>query len=192
VGNVTFQGPVPFLPQDGNLRSIGAIKVPDGDPQLGFVSSFVPTYAQSSDKSTISVFPELLDPKLLFSIWQGDLGLDTGVPQSVYRIDTSKMKQIALDSLKPGEFLKFSEGSIAFEDVVPWVNLQIVSDPGKSYSLIGGIVAILGLLASLFTKRRRIWIRVAEGEVQVAGLAKNGAPGLDIEMSEFVAKLRGK
>jgi cytochrome c biogenesis protein len=191
-GNVTFQGPVPFLPQDGNLRSIGAIKVPDGDPQLGFVSSFVPTYAQSSDKSSISVFPELLDPKLLFSIWQGDLGLDSGVPQSVYRIDTSKMKQIALDSLKPGEFLKFSEGSITFEDVVPWVNLQIVSDPGKSYSLIGGIVAILGLLASLFTKRRRIWIRVAAGEVQVAGLAKNGAPGLDIEMSEFVAKLRGK
>ena len=191
IGNVTFQGPVPFLPQDANLRSIGAIKVPDGDPQLGFVSSFVPTYERTSDQGAISVFPELLDPKLLFSIWQGDLGLDTGVPQSVYRIDTSNMKQIMLDSLKPGEFLKFSEGTITFEDVVPWVNLQIVSDPGKSYSLIGGIVAILGLLASLFTRRRRIWIRISAGEVQVAGLAKNGAPGLEIEMSEFVAKLRG-
>lgn len=190
-GNVTFQGPVPFLPQDANLRSIGAIKVPDGDPQLGFVSSLVPTYARGSDKSAISVFPELLDPKLLFSIWQGDLGLNNGKPQSVYRIDTTNMKQIALDSLKPGEFLKFSEGTISFEAVVPWVNLQIVSDPGKSYSLIGGIVAILGLLASLFTRRRRIWIRVIDGEVQVAGLAKNGAPGLEIEMAEFVAKLRG-
>jgi len=190
-GNVTFQGPVPFLPQDGNLRSIGAIKVPDGNPQLGLVSSFVPTYARSSNQGAISVFPELLDPKLLFSIWQGDLGLDNGVPQSVYRIDTSKMKQIALSSLKPGEFLKFSEGTVTFEDVVPWVNLQIVSDPGKSYSLIGGIVAILGLLASLFTRRRRIWIRVSAGEIQVAGLAKNGAPGLAIEMSEFVAKLKG-
>jgi cytochrome c biogenesis protein len=191
IGNVTFQGPVPFLPQDGNLRSIGAIKVPDGDPQLGFVASFVPTYERTSDQGAISVFPEALDPHLLFSIWQGDLGLDTGRPQSVYRIDTSNMKQIALDSLKPGEFLKFSEGTITFEDVVPWVNLQIVSDPGKSYSLIGGIVAILGLLASLFARRRRIWIRVSAGEVQVAGLAKNGAPGLEIEMSEFVAKLRG-
>jgi cytochrome c biogenesis protein len=190
-GNVTFQGPVPFLPQDGNLRSIGAIKVPDGDPQLGFVASFVPTYARSTNQGAISVFPELLDPKLLFSIWQGDLGLNSGNPQSVYRIDTSKMKQISLNSLKPGEFLKFSEGTITFEDVVPWVNLQIVSDPGKSYSLIGGIVAILGLLASLFTRRRRIWIRVSAGEVQVAGLAKNGAPGLAIEMSEFVAKLKG-
>lgn len=192
IGNVTFQGPVPFLPQDANLRSIGVIKVPDGDPQLGFVSSFVPTYERSSDQGAISVFPEALDPKLLFSIWQGDLGLDNGNPQSVYRIDTSKMKQITLDSLKPGEFLKFTEGTITFEDVMPWVNLQIVSDPGKSYSLIGGIVAILGLLASLFTRRRRIWIRVSAGEVQVAGLAKNGAPGLEIEMSEFVAKLRGK
>jgi len=190
-GNVTFQGPVPFLPQDGNLRSIGAIKVPDGEPQLGFVSSFVPTYARSTNQGAISVFPELLDPKLLFSIWQGDLGLDSGNPQSVYRIDTSKMKQISLNSLKPGEFLKFSEGTITFEDVVPWVNLQIVSDPGKSYSLIGGIVAILGLLASLFTRRRRIWIRVSAGEVQVAGLAKNGAPGLAVEMSEFVSKLKG-
>jgi len=191
IGNVTFQGPVPFLPQDGNLRSIGAIKVPDGDPQLGFVSSFMPTYERSSNQGAISAFPELLNPKLLFSIWKGDLGLDNGRPQSVYRIDTSKMKQISLNSLKPGEFLKFSEGTITFEDVAPWVNLQIVSDPGKSYSLIGGIVAILGLLASLFTRRRRIWIRVAAGEVQVAGLAKNGAPGLTIEMSEFVAKLKG-
>jgi cytochrome c biogenesis protein len=190
-GNVTFQGPVPFLPQDGNLRSIGAIKVPDGDPQLGFVSSFVPTYARSSDQGAISVFPEALDPKLLFSIWQGDLGLDSGNPQSVYRIDTSKMKQIALNSLKPGEFLKFSEGTITFEGVVPWVNLQIVSDPGKSYSLIGGIVAILGLLTSLFTRRRRIWIRVSDGKVEVAGLAKNSAPGLEAEMKEFVTRLRG-
>jgi cytochrome c biogenesis protein len=191
IGNVTFQGPVPFLPQDGNLKSVGAIKVPDGDPQLGFVSTFMPTYSRSPNQGATSAFPELLDPKLLFSIWQGDLGLDSGTPQSVYRIDTSKMKQIALDSLKPGEFLKFSEGTITFEDVVPWVNLQIVSDPGKSYSLIGGIVAILGLLASLFTRRRRIWIRVSDGEVQVAGLAKNGAPGLEIELSEFVAKLKG-
>jgi len=191
-GNVTFQGPVPFLPQDGNLRSIGAIKVPDGNPQLGFVSSFVPTYARSAKQGAISVFPELLDPKLLFSIWQGDLGLNSGKPQSVYRIDTSKMKQIGLNSLKPGEFLKFSEGTITFEGVVPWVNLQIVSDPGKSYSLIGGIVAILGLLASLFTRRRRIWIRVESGEVQVAGLAKNSAPGLAVEMTEFVTKLKEK
>lgn len=191
-GFVAFQGPVPFLPQDGNLRSIGAIKVPDADPQIGFVSSFVPTYERSADQGAISVFPELLDPKLLFSIWKGDLGLDSGVPQSVYRIDTSKMEQIGLDSLKPGEKFDFPEGSITFEGVVPWINLQVVNDPGKEFALFGAIVAVLGLLASLFGRRRRIWIRVVGKKVEVAGLAKNGAPGLKQEIDLFVNHVKGE
>ncbi len=190
-GQVALQGPIPFLPQDGNLSSIGSIKVPDANPQLGFVASFYPTFVREGGEGGISVFPEALDPKLLFSIWEGDLGLDSGIPQSVYRIDTSKMKRIALDSLKPGETFSYPEGTIKFETFVPWINLQIVDDPGKSYSLYGAIAAILGLLASLFGRRRRIWIRITStGVVEVAGLAKNGAPGLDAEIERFVTHLK--
>jgi cytochrome c biogenesis protein len=190
-GDVVFQGPVPFLPQDGNLRSIGAIKVPDTRPQIGFVASFLPTFSRDATQGGISLFPEALDPKLLFSIWEGDLGLDSGIPQSVYRIDTSKMKRIALDSLKPGESYNFSAGSVTFETFVPWINLQIVDDPGKSYALYGAIAAILGLLASLFGRRRRIWVRITSvGVVEVAGLAKNGAPGLEEEIATLVAYMR--
>jgi len=191
VGNVTFQGAVPFLPQDTNLRSIGAIKVPEATPQLGFVSSFVPTYERDPKMGAISIYPLLLEPKLLFSIWEGDLGLDTGIPQSVYKIDTTKMTRIALDSLAPGESYSFNGGSITFEKVEPWINLQIVRDPGKSYSLIGGILALLGLLASLFGRRRRIWIKVdASGQVEVAGLAKTNAAALEIEMAHFVSAVK--
>jgi cytochrome c biogenesis protein len=191
VGNVTFQGAIPFLPQDTNLRSIGAIKVPEASPQIGFVSSFVPTYERDPKMGAISIYPLLLEPKLLFSIWEGDLGLDTGIPQSVYKIDTTKMTRIALDSLASGESYSFNGGSITFEKVEPWINLQIVRDPGKSYSLIGGILALLGLLASLFGRRRRIWIRVdASGQVEVAGLAKTNAAALEIEMAHFVSAVK--
>ena len=190
-GNVALQGPVPFLPQDGNLRSIGAIKVPDADPQIGFVASFMPTNSRTPAQGAISIFPELLDPKLLFSIWKGDLGLDTGVPQSVYRLDTTKLTKVGLGSVKPGQTFTYPEGSITLETVVPWINLQIVEDPGKKYALIGGIVAVLGLLSSLYGRRRRIWIRVKASEVEVAGLAKNGAPGLEAEVKSFVAAVKG-
>ena len=193
VGNVTFQGAVPFLPQDTNLRSIGSIKVPEASPQIGFVSSFVPTYERDPQMGAISVYPLLLEPKLLFSIWEGDLGLDTGIPQSIYKIDTTSMTRIALDSLAPGESYSFNGGSITFEKVEPWINLQIVRDPGKSYSLIGGILALLGLLASLFGRRRRIWIKVdASGRVEVAGLAKTNAAALEEEMLRFVSAIKGE
>jgi cytochrome c biogenesis protein len=192
-GNVAFQGPVPFLPQDGNLRSIGAIKVPDADPQIGFVASFLPTFSRTPNQGGISVFPEALSPKLLFSAWLGDLGLDSGVPQSVYRINTSKMKRVALSSLTPGETYKFPEGQITFEGLTPWINLQVVSDPGKKYALVGAIVAVLGLLASLFGRRRRIWVRMSEEKkIEVAGLAKNGAPGLADEISKLVSFIKGE
>ena len=190
-GNVALQGPIPFLPQDGNLRSIGAIKVPDAEPQIGFVSSFVPTNARTAGQGAISIFPELLDPKLLFSIWKGDLGLDSGVPQSVYRIDTTQLEKVGLGSVKPGETFTYPEGSITLETVVPWINLQIVEDPGKRYALIGGIFAVLGLLSSLYGRRRRIWIRLTSSGVEVAGLAKNSAPGLEAEIVKFVSEIRG-
>ena len=190
--NVVFQGPVPFLPQDGNLRSIGSIKVPDTSPQLGFVSSFVPTNARTTDQGAISIFPELLDPKLLFSIWEGDLGLDSGIPQSVYKIDTTDMKQIALGSVKPGKTYSYEGGSIKLETVVPWINLQIVEDPGKSYALVGGILAILGLLSSLYGRRRRIWVRRTQEGVEIAGLAKNSAPGLEIELQKLTKYITGE
>jgi cytochrome c biogenesis protein len=185
-GIVKFEGPVPFLPQDSNLSSIGAIKVPDMDPQIGFVSSFFPTAARDEVRGGFSSFPELLDPRLLLSVWKGDLKMDDGVPQSIYRIDTTDMERIGLWALSIGESYSFEVGSITFNGVVPWVNLQVVRDPGKQYALIGSILAIAGLLISLFIRQRRIWVREVEGNLEIAGLALNKLPGLEDEIAALV------
>ena len=190
-GKVVFEGPTPFLPQDSNLSSIGAIKVPDMDPQIGFVGSFLPTADRDPVRGGFSSYPEVLDPRLLFSIWKGDLGLDSGIPQSVYRIDTSKMERIGLKALVLNESFDFGEGSITFTGWNSWVNLQIVSDPGKIYSLVGAILAISGLLISLFTRQRRIWVKHGR-KTQIAGLSKNEIPGLDEEIKDLVKELTGE
>ena len=157
-------------------------------PQVGFVGSFVPTYSRSSTRGAFSAFPEALDPRLLLSAWSGNLGLDNGEPQSVYRLDTSRMTKLGLKQLKIGESYNFGEGSITFDGYRSWVNLQIVDDPGKMYALIGAILAILGLLLSLFTRQRRIWVKV-DGAVTLAGLAKNGLPGLAEEINSLKSEL---
>jgi cytochrome c biogenesis protein len=192
-GEVKFQGAVIFLPQDGNLTSTGAIKVPDMQPQVGFIGSFVPTFARSSQRGAFSTYPEVLDPRLLLSIWTGDLGLDSGNPQSVYRLNTVGMKRIGLKTLKLHETHNFGDGSITFEGWTPWVNLQIVKDPGKIYALLGSVFAILGLLMSLFTRSRRIWVKEIANKsgVEVAGLAKNAAPGLENEIASLVKEMKG-
>ena len=188
-GAIVFQGAVPLLPQDANLTSIGAIKVPETKPQLGFVATFFPTVEQSEGKPARSTYPEALNPMLYLGAYVGDLQVDNGIPQSVYRLNTDKMVQIGLKSLKIGESYKFDEGSLTFEGYVPWVNLNIVRDPGKQIALIGGILAILGLLASLFTRHRRVWIRRNGKSLEIAGLAKNAAPGLDKEIEKIIKEL---
>jgi len=203
-GKIVLSGAIPFLPQDANLTSIGAIKVPDLIPtQLGIVGSFLPSAERDQMRGGFSSYPEALNPRLLMSAWLGDLGLDKGVPQSVYRINTAKMNRIGLKSLAPGEVWNLTGksgtvGSITFDGVTHWVNLQIVRDPGKPFALLGAVFALLGLLISLFARRRRIWIRTVLGEntsssgiiVEIAGLSRS--PGLGEEIDALVKVLNEK
>ena len=58
--------------------------------------------------------------------------------------------------------------------------------------MLGAILAILGLMASLFGRQRRLWIKVDEaGQVEIAGLAKNAAPGLIDELTLLKKHLEG-
>ena len=197
-GTVVFDGPVVFLPRDGNLTSTGVIKVPDTTPQLGFQGIFLPTAAVDPELGPISVFPVADDPGLFLSAWKGDLGLDTGAPQSVFRLDVADMEQIGLESLRPGGSwtLPDGSGSLEFVAVSEFANFAVARDPGKEWALAASIAAMVGLMMSLFIPRRRMWVRATPQDdgvtqVAVAGLARTENADVGTEATQLRDDLLG-
>jgi cytochrome c biogenesis protein len=201
-GVVVKSGPVTFLPQDGNYTSLGVIKVPDAKPrQLGFNAFFLPTAVFDRTTGWISIFPDAKDPLLVLTAFvsepgQDGLGANSGVPQSVFMLDTAKMTRLtAADggSLKielpvgatfslPGDV-----GSITFEGFKRYASFDIRHDPSKVPALLAALLTLAGLTASLFIRRRRVWVRVTPGpdggsRVEIAGLARgeDAALGRDL------------
>ena len=177
-GKVVFNDAVPFLPQDGNFTSTGVVKIPDSTPELGIQALFLPTAALDAVLGPHSTFPGPDDPALFMSAWKGSLGLDTGKPQSVYRLVTDNMTKIGLEQLKPGQSWTLPDGSgtVTFSGYKRWASFQIAYDPGKEIALIFAAFAIIGLTMSLFIRRRRVWVKVVERDgvtvVQVAGIMR--------------------
>ena len=212
-GNVTFNGPVPFLPEDGTYTSSGVIKVPEAQPtQLGFQGFFLPTAARLADgEAPVSIYPGPVNPNLGLFVYYGDLGMDEGAPQSVYTLDKENLTQI---KGKDGEPLRVSlsigqvadlpggRGSIEFTGLRTFARFQISDTPGQLVPLTGVVVGLLGLMLSLYIRPRRTWVRVrrlaAEGDgesrtvVEVAALDRvpRGDPAGELDV--FVERLQDK
>jgi cytochrome c biogenesis protein len=219
-GKEVFKGAVPLLPIDNNVSSTGAIKVMDGyrdkngkKEQLGFAAFFVPTYGggqgggQGGAGSMFSRFPALDFPVLNVGAYHGSLGVDAGVPQNVYQLDTSKMKafkdakgDVLKKTLLPGDRLTLPDGagSITFEkEVKEWASFQITHQPGDVWALGGAVAAIAGLAGSLFIRRRRIWVRAVRGAdgvtvVEMAGLGRSESAKLPEELAELAFTLNSE
>lgn len=194
-GKVVWEDAAVFLPQDTAFTSSGVVKVPDTVPQLGLQGFFLPTVSEDFSDGPISKFPDADDPEVYLSAWQGDLGLDSGLPQSVYRLDTENMERVAIEEMAPGEIwtLPNSTGTVEFTGYRRWASFVITKDPGKGWALGASIASIVGLSLSLLIPRRRAWLRVTASDkggnlIEVAGLSKTEAPGLADEISKL-AKL---
>ncbi len=191
-GEILAEGPVTFLPIDDNFTSEGVRKVPvaDGD-DIGIEAIFFPT-ALFDETGASSAFAEARNPMLLFTAFVGDLGINDGTAQSVFRLDTSDMDQLTADgepfraALAIGETVELPEGrgTVTFDGYVKWVQFQISRNSGKELALAGALLAVAGLVASLYVRRRRAWVRAVvdpDGRtvVEVAGLARSGSGDLD-------------
>jgi len=198
-GKVVYDAPTVFLPVDGNFTSNGIIKMPDNDPQLAFQAIFTPTTALDANHGPHSTFPAANDPGVFLSAWKGNLGLDNGVPQSVYKLDTTNLKKLGLKGLRPGESWTLPEGlgTVTFTGVKEYGTFDVAHDPGKEFALIAAILAIAGLSLSLFIPRRRVWVRVTKpsassgaATVEVAGLSRTDEAGLRPAVDELVESVK--
>lgn len=193
-GRVLRSGPTPCLPEDASLVSTCVVKVPDvaNGPQIGIRGAFFPTVELTDEGVPYSAHPEAKAPAMSVEVFAGDLGLDSGRPQSVYDLDTSRMTRTNRLLLLPGVTARGLPGgaTVTFEGYREWASFQITRDPGKQIALGAAVALIVGLGLSLRVRRRRMWVR-ATGEggatlVEVGGLARSQPEAFHREFIRFV------
>ena len=82
---------------------------------------------------------------------------------------------------------------MTFDSYQRWVKLQVSDTPGLDLALGGILLAIAGLMASLFIRPRRTWVRVRETGgrtvVEVAGLDRSADTGAGHGLADEVASI---
>ena len=202
---------VPFLPTDPMLTSEGVAQFPDVniDPktnrrdaklQMGFEGVYLPTVR--ADGSPTSAFPAQRDPALFLTAYRGDLGVDVGVPGSVYalnraQIASGELKQVSgvrPHELRPGQNWTLDDGTkLEFLGTEQFVTLSIRYDPTQPLVLAGAVLGLLGLMLSLAGHRRRIWFRAAPVDgrtvMEAGGLPRTDYAGFAEEFDDLVSDL---
>jgi len=200
-GRTVYDQATPFLPDDSLFSSHGVVKVPDlgGKAQLGLTGFFYPTAGVSPLGGLTSIYPGTERPVLSLAAWSGNLGLDTGTPQSVYSLPVANLKNVGVRQLTPGHTWRLKNGTrVTFVGIRQWATFQVAHEPGKRTVLVGAVLIIAGLLASLRVRRRRFWLRAipaAAGDtdrrtvVTAAGLARSDADGFADELETLLAQI---
>lgn len=212
-GNVVFTNSTPFLPQDNNMTSLGVLKVPDGlAEQVGLVGFFYPTTGVLDTGAFFSAYGDLTNPTLTLDVYTGDLGINEGVPRSVYVLDTTGMTKLTGRStdvesieLAPGQTAELPNGlgSVTFEDDSPagatdasesvkrFASLQIHRDESGVWVLGFALLALGGLMIALFVPRRRVWVKATAHDdavsLEYAALARGEDPTLAAAVEDLVA-----
>ncbi|MGC5017245.1 cytochrome c biogenesis protein ResB [Micromonospora sp. DT47] len=207
---------VPFLTTgDANLTSEGLAAFPDAnvdpktgkrapDQQVAFEGLYLPTAPESAPFAE-SQYPTERNPAVVLVAYRGNLGLDAGIPGSVYQLDqrqvtNGKLKQVGNKKLAPGETWALDDGStLEFLGTKPYITLSVRHDPGQTMMLGACVVLLAGLMGSLFARRRRVWFRVTTTDpgsgsptngsslVEAGGLPRTEHPGFADEFAQLAA-----
>jgi len=205
-GHELYDGPTIFLPESSDFESFGVIKAPGRTPgqDIGLEGLFYPTFALVNG-DPVNVMGDDKNPTISMLAYVGDLGLSSGVPQSVYSMNKAGMSQLDKPNgkmfrvdLQPGQTIELPDGngSVTFEGVKHWTRLQISRTPDAWLTLLGVVLALLGLLGSLFIRPRRVWVRARRHDeatlVEIAALDRSGGGDLAPVLSSVVDALQDR
>jgi cytochrome c biogenesis protein len=196
---------------DTGLPDVGSPKAPQ---QFAFTGVFTPTTTLDPAQGYVSSYPADNAPGMTINAWVGNLHIDDGVPQNVYALDTTDMKQVkingpigtqriaqvlAVDNPKQNTISGLPGGySLSVDSVREFATFQTKSDPYKGWVLVAAIAIVAGLVTSLRVRRRRVWVRVrpaGAGEqgptvVEVGGLTRADPEGFAAELATITSEIR--
>ena len=170
------------------------VKFDDPERQIALDLVLAPDAELNADgQPMIGTDPRPVNPVLIGNVYFGALGLQRPIPASQFErgqgpVDTAM--------LRPGDSRELIQGNLTveFADLGYWSGLQVSHAPGRWLLLLGGILILVGLLPSLYSYRRRIWIDVrASGdgsEVTVAGVALQRKTAFDDEFDTITTSVR--
>ena len=150
-----------------------------------------PTYRFTQETGPFSAFPDALDPRVSLLAYCGDLAWTSGEPQTstcsrqerrprdeAWRRGRQARRRLpdrprARREGHPAGRAGVRSSSTGWQR---WVKLQVSHSPGKRIALGGVLLAILGLMGSLFIRPRRVWVRARREGAAYRGRGRRPRP----------------
>jgi cytochrome c biogenesis protein len=181
------------LTDSGFFRT--AAKAPQAEPDVGLQLRLFP-YAPDGDdgEPRLTGAPWADAPLLMFEAYRGDLRLDRA--QNVSTLDLTGLESQGGGFLRLGQTVVMPDGvTVTFLDLRRWVGFQVSYRPTVGLLLTGGLLMLVGLVASLYAYRRRLWVQaevMPDGGtlVRVAGRAFQRPATFAGEFDRVVERLR--
>jgi cytochrome c biogenesis protein len=128
------------------------------------------------------------------NVYEGDLGLDQGIPRNVYSLDIEKMTQVAGGEAKTKALelergqtatLPNGLGTVTFDGLKRFISLDISYNPGVGWILLFSLLSLGGLMITLLVPRRRVWVRKTEDGFELAALTRGDDPTLEKVLNDL-------
>jgi cytochrome c biogenesis protein len=172
-----------MLSDAGGWIWTGAAKVvigdqtrPDPPPQVALELVFLPDASLSERGQPFSRSPVPTNPRLVVLLHVGELGLERPVPAT--QADLTPETVVGEPAiLAEGDAADMAGDALTveFTELAMWSGFQVSHAPARGLLLLAGGLLLAGLIPSLYSYRRRIWVHTGPAddatEVLVAGVA---------------------